>query len=636
MRFYKLDAVPPGLHFDEAFNSLDALSLLNIPLLEWPVFFEGNSGREPLHVWLTGLSHVLFGPSVWTARSVSALSGVLLIPATAWLGWQVAPALGVRQRRLFSLWSATAVLALLWSQMFARYGLRASLYVLIQTLLWAALWRAWQMPRPTLCTWVVTGFLAGLSFYTYLPARLIPIVFPPLLIAALIQEPLRLRKHLPGLLSALAMAILIAAPLISFFLRNPTAFYLRLAQVGVSDEVPFFSNIASVLGMFLWRGDTHITNNVSGRPALDPLLALPFLLGLGMCASRFWRLGRLFLLTGFIVQLLPSLLSSNAPSFLRAIGALPFAALLTAYGAEVIVTFVGLSRMRIQLPARALIWAVFVTSITLTNWTYFRVWGPSPGLFNKFNVGISLLVPEIADEKNAAMYVDTYGGIHNPILSYLLRVFDTSARFYHGQKCLPLALNGPARYLSLGNDESRGRLQPDHFYRTTEERTPVIYNREGSPWMAERRFADTRAVDFSEMRPLGVDLADGISLAGYWLSQDSVQAEQPLVLRLFWQADAVPSADYTTFIHLVKVNEDGSTVLMAGFDRRPGDGTCATNRWLPNEIVIDHVELTMPANLPSHDLFLAVGFYSLADGQRLPVGNANDDQILLGPLRTAP
>ena len=148
MRFYRLGDLPAGLHYDEAFNGLDALSLLETPLTDWPVFFDGNSGREPLFIWLSGIAHALFGPSIRTARFVSTLSGALLLPALAWLGWQIAPWLGVRNRQLFALWCAAALLGLLWSQVFARYGIRATLFVLLETVLLAAMWRAWQHEPP--------------------------------------------------------------------------------------------------------------------------------------------------------------------------------------------------------------------------------------------------------------------------------------------------------------------------------------------------------------------------------------------------------------------------------------------------------------------------------------------------------
>ena len=636
MRFYRLDSLPAGLDSDKAFNGLDALNLLNLPLTKWPIFFEGNSGREPLFVWLSGVAHALFGPSIWTARFIAALSGFFLTPALAWLGWQTAPMLGVRHRQQFSLWCATAILALLWSQIFARYGIRAILYVLVQTLMWAAMWRAWLRQAPAVGAWVIAGFLAGLSLYTYLPARLLPLVFLPLLASAISSHSQHLRLHLPGLAYGLLTALLVAAPLAIFFINNPFAFSNRIEQVGVLENRTVFSNLSAVLKMFFWSGDLRFRNNLSARPALDPLLALPFLVGVGLTLLRFWRLGRIFLLAGLSVQLLPTVLSSNAPNFLRSIGALPFIALLTAFGAESTVRFLERLRGSAFWPARALVWAVFAASVVLTNWIYFGVWASTPELFYEYDEGFTQLARQIADEREATVYVNTHGGVLHPAVFYLLAEHEGTTRFYDGQECLPVALTGPVRHFYLADGNFRSRLLASSFYPQATPKSTVIFDRTGQPWMAETRNADGEPVVFPEMRKQVVQMADGISLAGYSLSQEWIQAGHPLRVRLFWRANSTPSADYTTFIHLVQMEEDGSIARLAGFDRRPGDGNCRTNLWLPGEIIIDEVELKMPEELPQTDLFLAVGFYSVSDGSRLPVSGGAANQFLLGPLSPAP
>ena len=84
LRFWQLNSFPPGLYHDEAYNGLDALSVLqdktfpqyyegwelyrndahaNRPPQETqtPIFFEGNYGREPLHIYLMALSVRIFG-----------------------------------------------------------------------------------------------------------------------------------------------------------------------------------------------------------------------------------------------------------------------------------------------------------------------------------------------------------------------------------------------------------------------------------------------------------------------------------------------------------------------------------------------------------------------------------------------
>ena len=61
LRFWDFATIPPGLHYDEAFNGMDALDVLATGP---KIFFEGNTGREPLfnHVLAVGVAdamHVL-------------------------------------------------------------------------------------------------------------------------------------------------------------------------------------------------------------------------------------------------------------------------------------------------------------------------------------------------------------------------------------------------------------------------------------------------------------------------------------------------------------------------------------------------------------------------------------------------
>ena len=67
-RYYRLADMPPGLHYDEAFNGIDAAALLATPLRQWPIFFTGNFGREPLFNYILAGATALFGPGLMTLR----------------------------------------------------------------------------------------------------------------------------------------------------------------------------------------------------------------------------------------------------------------------------------------------------------------------------------------------------------------------------------------------------------------------------------------------------------------------------------------------------------------------------------------------------------------------------------------
>src|SRR5215217_1065111 len=79
-RLLGLDALPPGLFHDEAYEGIDAVRILNGAR---PIFLPENYGREPLYAYVMAGLIALDGPTVVAVRATSALFGLLLIPA-AW------------------------------------------------------------------------------------------------------------------------------------------------------------------------------------------------------------------------------------------------------------------------------------------------------------------------------------------------------------------------------------------------------------------------------------------------------------------------------------------------------------------------------------------------------------------------
>lgn len=652
MRFYRLDSLPPGLFYDEAFNGLDGWKLSQLSVSRWPVFLTGNQGREALYVWLMALLHRANGLSVWTIRAVPALCGALLTPALAWLAWEVAPWLGVKNRRSFALWSGAAVLCLFWSQVFSRYGIRLSLFVLIETLLWAALWRAWtadrrpqtadsvsisQSPIPF---WLLTGLFAGLSFYTYLPARLLPLILLPLVVAAFWQECARLLAHLPGLALGLVVAVIVAAPIGIYFLQNPVSFTTRVDQVtiigreGRDGAQGLGANIAAVAGMFAGTGDANPRSNVPGRAALDWLLAPFFFLGLLFALGRFWRLAHLWLLAGLGVMLLPTLLSEFAPNFQRAIGAIPFVVLLIALGLDGLIRLATRLWSRGQLAYLAAGWLIVAASFGLTWRAYFGEWANLPDLFPAWDVGFTRVAEQLAAADDGVRTYMTPRGREHPTLGYLLEEHPGTPlpQGFDGRICVRAATGVPARYFILDKEDFRTESLLTGIYPQATVTTSVVET-VGTVWARRLEQPAGGAVVFPEMQSQPVPLNDGIALLGHQLFPPAgMEAGATFYTRLYWQVSAPPAADYTAFAHLLWRNEVGDLVWLAGADRPPGDGSCPTTEWLPGEVVIDELQFALPAELPAGDLFVAVGFYTPADGVRLPIPNASDDQILIGPL----
>jgi 4-amino-4-deoxy-L-arabinose transferase-like glycosyltransferase len=135
--------------------------------------------------------------------------------------------------------------------------------------------------------------------------------------------------------------------------------------------------------------------------------------------------------------------------------------------------------------------------------------------------------------------------------------------------------------------------------------------------------------------PLEAQFGEVVALLGADVSDELTAAPgQPLAFDLVWQAQATPRADLVRFVHLL--GPDGQ--LVAQQDTTPCQGGCPSSSWLPGEILVDRVELALPADLPPGSYTLAVGWYdAAAPAQRLAAVDAAgqplaDNVLLLSEL----
>jgi hypothetical protein len=147
-----------------------------------------------------------------------------------------------------------------------------------------------------------------------------------------------------------------------------------------------------------------------------------------------------------------------------------------------------------------------------------------------------------------------------------------------------------------------------------------------------------------EARPqvsLNQPFGNQITLLGYTLTDETGRSIvnpkskiQNPKLTLFWRAETLPTADYTTFVHLR--NAAGETVAQK--DQPPLGGAYPTSLWDPGEIIADELTIPLPENLPAADYSLVVGLYDFATGQRLPVPDhpANEVTLTTIPLGEQP
>jgi 4-amino-4-deoxy-L-arabinose transferase-like glycosyltransferase len=365
VRVWRLDAIPPGVWFDEAANTHDAL---RVWAGEHRIFFTGNLGREPLYIYALAPAFGLFGPGAVALRAVSVAFGMAMVAATYPLG-----------RQLFGQRAALYATALAafsyWHLHLSRTGFRAISQPTVQGIALAVVWLGFS--RGALWPFPVGGALLGLTFYTYSASRF---VTPGLLALLVVGLAARRRGREAGALVLAAAAV--AAPLALYFWRNPAVLLDRPAQVpfvnpldGRAALLTWLGSARDVAAMLVVSGDGLARHNLPSRPAFDWIAGALFLLGLPLLLRREWRWPGLFVLGWMLAATFPITFTLENPHFLRSIGLLPAIYLVAGVGAAAVhgwIARLGTPLARRLAPAVVALGLAVSAGATLRD--YFVLW----------------------------------------------------------------------------------------------------------------------------------------------------------------------------------------------------------------------------------------------------------------------
>jgi 4-amino-4-deoxy-L-arabinose transferase-like glycosyltransferase len=372
LRLYGLDNVsPPGLEHDEV-----AHWIINRDILagNHSLYFADAYGHEAgFHYLQTGFS-VLVGENALVLRLPSAYAGLLLIAVSFALA-----------RRLFGLQTALLAAGLLavlfWPVFYSRLALRAIALPLLSGLSAYFWWRGWPRQderltrsqrlvrsqlegkgpaivpatRASLGWFALAGLMAGLTFYTYLASRAVPVFYLLFSFYLLLCHHRVFRHRWRGILVFFGIYALVAAPLGIFLLSNP-GIESRIGEVDApllaltsGNLRPALENTLKFIAMFGLRGDPLWRQNVALLPVFDAIVSLFFYIGLLISLWR-WRQTRyMFGILWLFTSAMPSILTIDAPSSIRMINALPILTVFPAIGLEVIHLFRPLSTVSTRL-----------------------------------------------------------------------------------------------------------------------------------------------------------------------------------------------------------------------------------------------------------------------------------------------
>ena len=650
---WRLDSVPPGFTHDEAGHGHDAIAILHGAR---PIYETVGYGREPLYDYLVAGLMALAGPTGRVLRFSSVPLGLITLLATfAWT------------RLAFDRPTALATVALqavsFWALATSRQALRSSLLPALFTAAVCLYWRSVYQPTNQLTNQSTKrrmGLFAlfiGATLYTYIPARVLWLLFPAFLVyLALFHRATARRVWLPTLV-AILIGLLLTVPLFAYLRAHPEA-EQRLAMLDAPLQALMTGDISAVLSragsslagfLIPGRGDDFLAYTIPGRPVLDPLTGALFLAGMGLCVARWREPACAFSLLWFLVGISPSLITGVSASTTRSIAALPVVFLFPALA---VVTGARWAAARWGPWAARAVGLGFAGLIVVTGVVsardYFVTWGESPHVRAAYQ---HTLV-------ETARYLDARpeGGIvalstvyphapHDPyVFEMSLRRRDRPLRWFDARRALLLPSASTARLIASSSApldsyfaDLPGLHRREHVTLRADDLDPffVVYDWEPQATLAAlRERAQDMPVDFGgALQFLGYDLrtpavAPGgtVELVTLW------QVTDPQLLRPQDLSDA--NVELVLFTHAL----DAAGVIVGQEDRLDAP----VWDWQAGDVIAQIHRFTLPPEYGRGNraptpgpITLEVGAYRRADLTRLPVlvdGVVAGDHVLLQPV----
>ena len=423
----------------------------------------------------------------------------------------------------------------------------------------------------------------------------------------------------------------VSSPLLFYIAAHPAAADQRLGELGGplaaasrGDLHPLLAAAKDTLLAILWRGSEALPYhyNVPGRPVLQPVWALSFLVGL-VLTLRGWRQRQEFLLLAALATgLAPVLLSSPDALHMRGVIALPLLFIIAGRGlwAAGCSLRQGLGKLGGNKPAAAFGVAALVLLLLWhavdNGYAYFVTWAQAEPTQRIYN----------ADLRAIAAYLDAHPD-PDPVIIGSNRLVDLDAKTFdlyqprapdvHWTPLplnLPLPAQGSARYFLLtGSNDAQPPLALLQDAVRESFTIPAASN-------LARGFRLSAADIDEALRRQGVRLLPQPLTYGDILRLDAVGVQQQgdtLMLTTRWTTLApwpypppagLPPVPPKFSIRLTDANGD----MRLQHDQ---PSTLPHLFWRPGDVFVESTPLTLPDDLPAGDYQLRLVVYDDAIGQ---------------------
>ncbi len=643
LRFLWLDTIPAGWHHDEALMGIMASQVYTG--VQRPIFFTGYLGQEPLYIYLSAITMWLMGGNVdiLPLRITSAVVGIATVVVTYLLGRELfGRRVGLIGAALFGL--------SFWQVMLDRDGYRLITQPLLQGLAIYLLWRASRLN--SIWYYMAGGAAFGGVIYTYLGARAFPGVLVLFALWWVAVHGLPSGQTRSRVAVSLAVAFVVAAPLLLFFATHPGTFSARMSQISVIQPgAPeqnlaegLEQNIIKLLASFTVYGEPLWRYNISGRPIFVGPVAFLFYVGLIVTVMNIFKkhAASAMAIAWFVVMLFPSFLSYDVGAYtFRSMGLVPMLYLVPAVGAVALWDSIDARvpeswRHRTQQAILASIIVILIAEGVTTYRDYFVVWANSFGSAYEDMVDVvaaARFLDREAKPGSEDIFISSAYYPH-PVIAHLAPKAYEAARWFDGNSTIVLSTKS-----------TRNSLYVFPFSALPKQLDSYL----PSEAMVERSFFDNGTIKLLAYRltPTQVEnavnkllddpaftkankvLGDDIELLSYRLDHRVEQGDKLSITAIWRTLKDAPPEDYVIFSHLL----DNEGKMWAQYDT-PGYPAA---QWRAGDIVIGQYEMEIGNRVAPGKYAVDLGVYDRATLKRLAVKGATapEDSVHLDFVKVA-
>ncbi|PIE81706.1 MAG: hypothetical protein CSA11_03395 [Chloroflexi bacterium] len=650
LRLFALTAAPPGLTHDEADHGITALSIVKGAR---HIYFTIGYGREPLFDYATALLMAVTRPTFLGGRLTAVFFSLIMISGmSAWV------------RRAFdrqtAVFTAASLAVSFWPVMTARQSLRSitlpALFVLAVYLFWRGLTqsentishpKAQAQSKKTTPYFLASGFILGLTFYTYIPARILWLIFPVTVVYAVGQNRDLCRRIGLQTLAMLTTALLTALPLLLYLLRHPEAESrigqlsqpLRAAASG--DYTLLGHNIIEGLSIIAMTGDSYWRYNISGQPLLPLPFAVLFLVGLFLASwwisqglfvnakrqkqrekkLRNLRLNKKqmpaasFLAVGWLILgVSPVLVTGAQLSTTQAIGMQPVLYLFPALALRQGIRWLSQQNKQRERWAYAALLLLLAGTAVLTSHRYFQVWANHPDVRVEYETTLvtAMQVLNKSGQGTTTAPTTLHAGIstitphpaHSPAVAEMtLHNPNVTLSWFNGQNSLLLPSSETSTIVYPGFTPLNPALEPYFETAVLDTSLPMRDTDLDKPlnfYQVDRnQMRQQWGSQFLTDKP--VFFAENAQFLGYDVHTPTARPGDTFSIATWWEAKR-PFADGVLFTQIL--GNDNTAIAQADYLDVPSD------LWQIGDQFIQLHQITLPADMPPGTYPIIIGLYS--------------------------